>query len=612
MENNETLSQISIRKYIKDDYATGALLISGEWGSGKTFFLKNLAEELNNTKEYVVVTISLFGLSSAKEIEKAVKTELCYIFAAPNGKDQDRKTTNKLVKGLKALTGHFKEDSKFVKTIDDLINFNYWDFVELSPKIKDRKFILIFDDFERCTIDLELLLGIVNEYSENIGIKTFLVADEKKFEEDAEIKNKYNRFKEKVIFKTVDYKQNEEYAIKNIISNFKKEGSNYQRFLYDNIDFIKDTFNRSTYNNYRTLYAAVNEFYNVYAQFIDYLGYSNHTGLKQNEKDALLLMLDQFLALSFESCAGKRIYSELYDYSPLIDLGTDENGVEIGEEFAPETYPDYMEKYSSSDYNFIPKAFIEYIAKGIYNVDNLKLYFSECIKMKTVNEKKPYEVFLYDQLLSIDDDMFSLGFGEALNMAYNGDLISEEYLALLFQIHKAKQNNFILPLKIEYDRIESGYNSKDRVNEKEPVFSVSANRVDEEAESLMVKIIAFINKRPIMQQTKDYYDTILNYFKRFSNNSSLILSNTNPVPIIIDDCLMEAIVKAFTVANNKNKIVIVQSFANINISNFKDKQFADKYIKQLDNKKNELSTKQIEKANYQNFIDAIKKKFRFN
>ena len=137
----KTPSQQSICNYIEDVHTSGALLVCGEWGSGKTHFLKQMAKEYNahNEEKYAVVHISLFGLSSSSEIEEAIKKEICYVFAEPKGNEEDKNVAGKLFKGLKTITDHFKDDSKLVGAVNSLINFNYMDFIDLSNEMLGKK-----------------------------------------------------------------------------------------------------------------------------------------------------------------------------------------------------------------------------------------------------------------------------------------------------------------------------------------------------------------------------------------------------------------------------------------------------------------------------------------
>ena len=53
-----------ILDYINRNELTGALLLTGPWGCGKTYLVKEIAKELNNGKKVAVSTISLFGIDS--------------------------------------------------------------------------------------------------------------------------------------------------------------------------------------------------------------------------------------------------------------------------------------------------------------------------------------------------------------------------------------------------------------------------------------------------------------------------------------------------------------------------------------------------------------------
>ncbi len=58
--------------------SSGALLITGDWGCGKTYYLKNKLFTSNfnvaykKDKSYVPIIVSLFGISNLKEIPERV------------------------------------------------------------------------------------------------------------------------------------------------------------------------------------------------------------------------------------------------------------------------------------------------------------------------------------------------------------------------------------------------------------------------------------------------------------------------------------------------------------------------------------------------------------
>ena len=65
----------SILDYIRSDYTDYAIMINGEWGSGKTYFwnhkIRNKIETMRiNGKQFTTIYMSLYGISNLEtEIE---------------------------------------------------------------------------------------------------------------------------------------------------------------------------------------------------------------------------------------------------------------------------------------------------------------------------------------------------------------------------------------------------------------------------------------------------------------------------------------------------------------------------------------------------------------
>jgi tRNA A37 threonylcarbamoyladenosine biosynthesis protein TsaE len=64
---NEHVKQ-SLKLYLEDTDPQYAILIKGDWGCGKTHFIKEWIKDQNqdNASAYDVVYVSLFGLSTIK------------------------------------------------------------------------------------------------------------------------------------------------------------------------------------------------------------------------------------------------------------------------------------------------------------------------------------------------------------------------------------------------------------------------------------------------------------------------------------------------------------------------------------------------------------------
>ena len=67
----------SILDYIRSDYTDYAIMINGEWGSGKTYFwnhkIRNRIENMTvNGKKLTTIYMSLYGISNLEEISKKI------------------------------------------------------------------------------------------------------------------------------------------------------------------------------------------------------------------------------------------------------------------------------------------------------------------------------------------------------------------------------------------------------------------------------------------------------------------------------------------------------------------------------------------------------------
>ena len=70
----------SILDYVRADYTDYAIMINGEWGSGKTYFwnhkIRNKIDSLTfNGKKYTTIYMSLYGISNLEDISKKIYIE---------------------------------------------------------------------------------------------------------------------------------------------------------------------------------------------------------------------------------------------------------------------------------------------------------------------------------------------------------------------------------------------------------------------------------------------------------------------------------------------------------------------------------------------------------
>ena len=198
------MSKTNLENYL-DFYSTlqnpgYAVLVTGEWGSGKTYqVLKAIPEEIQ-------CHVSLFGLSKSEDVYSTV-------FA-------------KMYPG-KSFAKKILEMTKDVSSEVAGLTFGAGAIAGglLSPLIKqtvDKEKIIIFDDLERCSIPNDDILGVINQYVEHHQCRVIILAHDKKTHSD------FIESKEKIIGHSIKINpQLEEAAI-----CFFQEHHNLNNFNY--------------------------------------------------------------------------------------------------------------------------------------------------------------------------------------------------------------------------------------------------------------------------------------------------------------------------------------------------------------------------------------------
>ena len=224
-----------ILHYLKKDKTRTAIMLTGEWGSGKTYYIeRDLVPFLNDNKATSVV-VSLYGFDDISMISKSIYMELR--MSTLGGKHSETVTTGKVIAKnvLKNITGL----AGINLGLDDK------DLTELYESVNLKDKLLILEDVERSNISVTSLLGYVNGLVERDGVKVLLVANENEILRKTERKmefdfskisdNKksdnteknvpeevklYLRIKEKTISDTIQFNGDFEQAVEQIIKEF--------------------------------------------------------------------------------------------------------------------------------------------------------------------------------------------------------------------------------------------------------------------------------------------------------------------------------------------------------------------------------------------------------
>lgn len=206
--NNNMLD--GIRNYLSME-STGALMVSGEWGCGKTYHIEKVIIPTLRQEGWNPVKVSLFGIESVNEMPLRIADN----YKRPENNEVDGTKKEKKKSWLSSL-GKEKAGKALAKgaqfaskiswlgnfvDVETLVNNNSGLLYKLIPT---EKTVIILDDIERVIdiIDVHTLLGAINELVEQRGYKVVVIANNSYMQQKSEAKLV---FKEKVIEKTLVY-----------------------------------------------------------------------------------------------------------------------------------------------------------------------------------------------------------------------------------------------------------------------------------------------------------------------------------------------------------------------------------------------------------------------
>ena len=441
----------SILDYVRADYTDYAIMINGEWGSGKTYFwnhkIRNKIDSLTfNGKKYTTIYMSLYGISNLEDISKKIYIE----------------TTQLMDKNMKKyMTSHGKRTiPEYAKTGLDMAHS--FGLLQSGDKLDYDKFfstddkVLCFDDLERANVDVIDILGYINNFVEHDHIKTIIICNEKELStklksNNLEMKtfiatylldkegqltttdkpmvekikdeieyvfdkaNDYERIKEKLIGETFEYAPQFSYIINGLLMRYENN-PDLIRFLREHTNLITNTFIKSGTRNLRILKHALNDFQKIFENVNKF--YPN-TNLR-----VLQTMLIFTIAVSFEIKAGKITKDK------FININTNEEykSILVSSRVLMDNRQFYIKEFDNNyyfnfkaDYRFFK--FIEvYVRTRIFDMKTFKNDMEMIIQTIDTEKLPGYKRLLTEEYWKISDDQFTMVIQEVIENIRNGEL----------------------------------------------------------------------------------------------------------------------------------------------------------------------------------------------
>ena len=247
MNDQQILSVI--KDYIQNRNINQALMITGEWGCGKSYFVKNSVKEylrkngILDNKNYIV--FSLYGINNLVDFKTSFYDKIFI--------NQYLGESNKAQKTKNICERLFNSVSSTIDTsaIGVPVKINLAELIHKSDLVQLEKCIFVFDDIERCELSATELWGFINKLTENRGIPVITVANESKIlEKDSDTLN-YKTEKEKAVYCTLAFS----YDIANIFDELvnEYEEKDIREYVSSNKEIILEEIFRRQPNNIRTL-----------------------------------------------------------------------------------------------------------------------------------------------------------------------------------------------------------------------------------------------------------------------------------------------------------------------------------------------------------------------
>jgi len=322
-----------------------AVLLNGKWGTGKTWFAKEFMKTIQ-TKP-----------STNKSDNKKEKTWFKHCLAwFKQVLNQDENTflislygtdcIHSLDINILNLIAPIKKISKGSTIIKDVLknktginaNFNFAVRIAVKKIIKKHQTcVLIFDDIERTSIELETLFGYLSNIIEQTeyNCKIILLANEDKLQNSNSTPDKsYLAIKEKLIGKTFNIKPNFDNAFLCFLENIKDH--TLKEIYIKNKSLIHQLFIESGYTNLRHVRHILEDF----SRFYDVLPED-----AKDKEELIVKLLTEFFVLSSELKAAAFSIGDIEKLKTQYMQESYENSINDDNTKA-EQKPNIFDKYS--------------------------------------------------------------------------------------------------------------------------------------------------------------------------------------------------------------------------------------------------------------------------
>ncbi|MHA1661185.1 MAG: P-loop NTPase fold protein [Promethearchaeota archaeon] len=353
---NEKTNEI-IKSYLNNRKTDYALLLSGPWGCGKTFYVTNELKTIVENEQFLFIYISLYGVEDFDKIKRRITFRLLYKRKSKNDIDVD------LIDGLFEISSNLPKVGptiSILKQSKTIIEVKKLKDVDLS------NVFFVFDDLERISKKAHRgdFMGLIYENYIKKGGKTIFVTDEEKIKD-----KKYKKVKEKVIRRTISYEPEFNLQFDSFINTYNFTQEQKLHITKLKVKFINYLLLLEI-RNLRTIAFIFDNYFEVInklnSNFIEKHGDFIFTNI--------MILTNEFIngAISLNDIKTKKGLNEITKYPFFIGFSEKKDK---DKSYAEKFY----EKYNlnlSLNFVFVAEIF-NFILTGYLEIDNFKKEISE-------------------------------------------------------------------------------------------------------------------------------------------------------------------------------------------------------------------------------------------
>ena len=428
MDQNQIKS--IFEEYLTGDISTQALLFNGDWGSGKTYFWEQTLQVMVKNLNLKPIRISLSGVDSIQVLEeKIVKKILASTLEEVNGQ-KNAKFLN-LFKSL----GKIVSDATKGKLGINISEFLIANIIELHDYSKD---VICFDDLERCSLPIKDIMGYIGDWIEIRKSKVVILANENEIgygqKNINEIKEIYQKIKEKVVSISFDFEQDVSDIFSSLSPHIDKKIFNEKKYLINLCQKLK-------INNIRTLI----QFFKLSRNVVCNLSEKHCVQLK-SILTFILFILNEVRSGFISSKNIEEVFElrsidkiQLYISLSKSKNSDNKNKKSYGERF----YEKYL-KGVDCDFYFY-SSLLKYILSGFFDKETFKTEILQREKEGVLPEYITLNAFYRKHFSEFEESDFKSMIKELFKFAYKGVYKLDDYYSiakLLFELNNLKMIDY--------------------------------------------------------------------------------------------------------------------------------------------------------------------------